>query len=150
VLLAPLMWILLCRISAFADSPGARIIFVSTLLALLAALAAKEFWQGRGEPLMSRWPLVVVLFVHAATLLMRVPAVLFSPTFRDHFVLSKPAFTLLAFATLLFTVIMAFLQLNLTKERSELKHKINSLVDPLSGSLTAALSWTGHRAAWSP
>ena len=35
--------------------------------------------------------------------------------------------------TLLFTVIVAFLQLNLTKERSELKHKINSLVDPLSG-----------------
>ncbi len=28
---------------------------------------------------------------------------------------------------------MAFLQLNMTKERTELKHKINSLVDPLSG-----------------
>ena len=40
---------------------------------------------------------------------------------------------MLAFATLLFTVIIAFLQLNLTKERSELRHKINSLVDPLSG-----------------
>jgi diguanylate cyclase (GGDEF)-like protein len=30
-------------------------------------------------------------------------------------------------------VVMAFLQLNMTKERTELKHKINSLVDPLSG-----------------
>ena len=47
--------------------------------------------------------------------------------------LSSLSFTLLAFATLLFTVIIAFLQLNLTKERSELRHKINSLVDPLSG-----------------
>jgi len=28
---------------------------------------------------------------------------------------------------------MAFLQLNMTKERTELKHKINSLIDPLSG-----------------
>ena len=28
---------------------------------------------------------------------------------------------------------MAFLQLNMTKERTELEHKINSLVDPLSG-----------------
>jgi diguanylate cyclase (GGDEF)-like protein len=40
---------------------------------------------------------------------------------------------LVAFGTLLFTVVMAFLQLNMTKERTELKHKINSLVDPLSG-----------------
>ncbi len=40
---------------------------------------------------------------------------------------------MLAFGTLLFTVIIAFLQLNMTKERTELKHKINSLVDPLSG-----------------
>ena len=33
----------------------------------------------------------------------------------------------------MFTVVLAFLQLNMTKERTELKHKINSLVDPLSG-----------------
>ena len=39
----------------------------------------------------------------------------------------------MAFGTLLFTVVLAFLQLNMTKERTELKHKINSLVDPLSG-----------------
>jgi diguanylate cyclase (GGDEF)-like protein len=38
-----------------------------------------------------------------------------------------------AFGTLLFTVVTAFLLLNMTKERSELQHKINSLVDPLSG-----------------
>jgi diguanylate cyclase (GGDEF)-like protein len=124
---------LLCRISLFADSPGARIIVASCLLALLAFLAAREFWRGRDEPLMSRWPLIVVLLTHATTLLLRVPAVLFSPSFRDQFALSRLSFTLLAFATLLFTVIVAFLQLNLTKERSELKHKINSLVDPLSG-----------------
>jgi diguanylate cyclase (GGDEF)-like protein len=40
---------------------------------------------------------------------------------------------LLAFGTLLFTVVLAFLLLNMSKERSELKHKIASLIDPLSG-----------------
>ncbi|MGA8323896.1 MAG: hypothetical protein WB774_24475 [Xanthobacteraceae bacterium] len=133
VLVATLIWIALCRIPAFADDLGAKIIVASTMLALLALLAAREFWLGRDEPLMSRWPLVVVFFVHGVTLLLRVPAVLFSPSFRDQFVLNNLSFTLLAFATLLFTVIIAFLQLNLTKERSELRHKINSLVDPLSG-----------------
>ena len=43
------------------------------------------------------------------------------------------SFALLTFGALLFTVVMAFLQLNMTKERTELKYKINSLIDPLSG-----------------
>ena len=43
------------------------------------------------------------------------------------------SFALLAFGTLLFTVVLAFLLLNMTKERSELQHKIASLIDPLSG-----------------
>ena len=43
------------------------------------------------------------------------------------------SFALLAFGTLLFTVVMAFLLLNMTKERTELQHKINAMVDPLSG-----------------
>jgi diguanylate cyclase (GGDEF)-like protein len=133
VLLAPLTWILLCRIPVFADSAAARIIFVSTALALLALLTAQEFWGGRNEPLISRWPMIVVLLAHAAILLARVPAILLSSTFRGDFVLSNLSFALLAFGTLLFTVVMAFLQLNMTKERTELKHKINSLVDPLSG-----------------
>src|SRR5579863_5585774 len=133
VLLAPLVWLLLCRIPVFADSVAARIIVASTMLALLALLTAQEFWRGRNEPLMSRWPSVIVLLTHAAMLLARVPAILLSSTFRGDFVLSNLSFTLLAFGTLLFTVVMAFLQLNMTKERTELKHKINSLVDPLSG-----------------
>jgi diguanylate cyclase (GGDEF)-like protein len=57
---------------------------------------------------------------------------LWSPIF-DGDGLNSLSFTLLTFGTLLFTVVMAFLQLNMTKERMELKHKINSLVDPLSG-----------------
>jgi len=131
-LLAPIVWLLLCRVPAFADSVTARVIVASVMLALLAIVTAQEFWRGRDEPLMSRWPAVVVLLVHAAILLARVPTILFSPTFRGD-VFGQVSFTLLAFGTLLFTVVMAFLQLNMTKERTELKHKINSLIDPLSG-----------------
>jgi diguanylate cyclase (GGDEF)-like protein len=47
--------------------------------------------------------------------------------------LSGVSFAVLAFGTLLFTVVLAFLLLNMTKERTELHHKIASLVDPLSG-----------------
>ncbi|MGB6342553.1 MAG: GGDEF domain-containing protein, partial [Xanthobacteraceae bacterium] len=133
VLLAPSTWLLLCRIPIFADSVATRAMVGSAMLALLTLLAAQEFWRGRAEPLMSRWPTIIVLLAHATILLVRVPALLLSSTFGGGLVLSTLSFTLLAFGTLLFTIVLAFLQLNMTKERTELKHKINSLVDPLSG-----------------
>jgi diguanylate cyclase (GGDEF)-like protein len=132
-LLAPAAWMLLCLIPGFADAANLGITIVSTALALFALLTAEEFWRGRGEPLMSRWPSIIVLLAYAAALLARVPATLLTPVFAHDSLLSGLSFALLAFGTLLFTVVMAFLQLNMTKERTELKHKINSLVDPLSG-----------------
>jgi len=133
VLLAPASWMVLCRVPAFAADADVRVVVVSTLLALLALLTAEEFWRGRDEPLMSRWPSVIVVLSYAAVLLARVPATLLTPSFQGDSLLSGLSFALLALSTLLFTVVMAFLQLNMTKERAELKHKINSLVDPLSG-----------------
>jgi len=133
VLLAPAAWMLLCLFPSFTAATNLRIVIVSTALALFALLTAEEFWRGRGEPLMSRWPSIIVLLAYAAALLARVPATLLTPAFADDSLLSGLSFALLAFGTLLFTVVMAFLQLNMTKERTELRHKINSLVDPLSG-----------------
>ena len=133
VLLVPAIWMLLCAIPAFDTAPNLRAIVVSTALASFALMTAEEFWRGRDEPLMSRWPSIIVLLAYAAVLLARVPATLLSPLFAGDTTSSGLSFALLAFGTLLFTVVMAFLLLNMTKERAELRHKINSLVDPLSG-----------------
>ena len=132
VLLAPAIWLVLCRLPAFANA-DLRVVVVSTMLAFLAFRAADELWRGRDEPLMSRWPSVIVLLAYAAVLLARVPATLLSPSLQHDSLMGGLSFALLAFGTLLFTVVMAFLQLNMTKERTELKHKINALIDPLSG-----------------
>jgi diguanylate cyclase (GGDEF)-like protein len=123
VLLAPAIWTLLCLVPGFVGDDNLGVVVVSTTLAVFAFMTAQEFWRGRDEQLMSRWPSIFA----------RVPATLLSPTFADDTVLRGLSFALLTFGTLLFTVVMAFLQLNMTKERTELKHKINSLVDPLSG-----------------
>ena len=80
--------------------------------------------------------------------LARVPATLLSPTFADDSLLRGLSFALLTFGTLLFTVVMAFFQLNMTKERTELKHKINSLVDPLSGVANRRAFLDGPRPCW--
>ena len=133
VVFAPVVWLLACRIPAFENDVNLRIVVLSAMLAMLAAATAEEFWRGRDEPLMSRWPTVIVLLAYAAALLARIPATYFSPLLDDQSLMGGVSFALIAFGTLLFTVVMSFLLLNMTKERTELQHKINAMVDPLSG-----------------
>src|SRR5882757_151484 len=66
---APLVWILACQVPLVAEHVNLRVGIASTMLAVLAAAAAAEFWRGRNEPLMSRGPVVCVLLAHAAMLL---------------------------------------------------------------------------------
>ncbi|HVZ54519.1 MAG TPA: GGDEF domain-containing protein [Pseudolabrys sp.] len=134
LVLAPsVLWLIACTVPAFADDINLRVVLVSALMAMLAAVTAEEFWRGRAEPLMSRWPTVCALLAYAAALLARIPATLLSPLLQGQLLMGGVSFALLAFGTLLFTVVLAFLLLNMTKERSELQHKIASLIDPLSG-----------------
>jgi diguanylate cyclase (GGDEF)-like protein len=133
VLAAPMLWLIACAVPAFAADINLRVVSVSALMAMLTAITAEEFWCGRSEALMSRWPTVCALLAYAAVLLARIPATLLSPILSGQSLMSGVSFALLAFGTLLFTVVLAFLLLNMAKERSELKHKIASLIDPLSG-----------------
>jgi diguanylate cyclase (GGDEF)-like protein len=133
VALAPALWLVLCSVPGFAANAELKFIAVSALLAVLALRSAYELWRGRDEALMSRWPCVLVLLAQAGVLLGRVPLTLLSESLHNAGMLRSLSLTVITFGTLLFTVILAFLQLNMTKERTELKHKINSLVDPLSG-----------------
>jgi diguanylate cyclase (GGDEF)-like protein len=133
VLAAPALWLVACAIPTFAADINLRVVLVSALMAMLAAVTAEEFWRGRAEPLMSRWPTVCALLAYAAALLARIPATMLSPILQGQSLMSGVSFALLAFGTLLFTVVLAFLLLNMTKECTELQHKIASLIDPLSG-----------------
>ena len=133
VVFAPVVWLFACHIPVFEHDINLRVVIVSGMMAMLVAATAEEFWRGRDEPLMSRWPTVIVLLAYAAVLLARIPATYFSPHLDDGSPLTGATFTLIAFGTLLFSVVMSFLLLNMTKERTELQHKINALVDPLSG-----------------
>ena len=133
VLAAPALWLIACAVPAFAADINLRVVLVSALMAMLAAVTAEEFWCGRSEPLMSRWPTVCALLAYAAALLARIPATLLSPILHGQSLMSGVSFALLAFGTLLFTVVLAFLLLNMTKERTELSTRSPRLIDPLSG-----------------
>ena len=132
--IAPLIWLAACAVPAIGSDINARIIVASTLAAILAAVAGGEVWRGRAEPLLSRWPTVVTLFIYAALMFARVPLTVLMPQPKSaHLLTAGMLYPLLAFGTLLFAVVLAFLLLNMTKERSELRHKTAALVDPLTG-----------------
>jgi len=85
---------------------------------------------GRSEQLISRWPLIVVLVVHAATLPLRVP--LFSSLNAG--IPAQPYLLgFVVFETLLFCICGVYLLGSLSKERVALRHEHTSLLDPLTG-----------------
>jgi len=134
VAVAPLIWVAACAVPDIRADINLRTMVVTTLGALLAFAAAREIWRGRAEPLLSRWPTAVTLLVYGAVMLARVPMTLAIPQPAGEYQFTASVlYPFVSFATLLFSVVIAFLLLNMTKERSELRHMIASMVDPLTG-----------------
>ena len=50
-----------------------RVLIGSVIVTAYTWLAAYEFWRGRDEALVSRWPAIFMLFAHGALFLLRTP-----------------------------------------------------------------------------
>jgi diguanylate cyclase (GGDEF)-like protein len=111
----------------------ARILISSFIITSYTWAAAYEFWRGRSEPLVSRWPAIFMLFAHGSLFLLRTPLSTVLPWIPDSQVFESVWLTVLSFEALLFTIAIAFILLAMAKERTELLHKTASLVDPLTG-----------------
>ncbi len=129
-----LLWLLASRMPMFADSLEARVLLASGIISAYTWAAAYEFWRGRDEPLVSRWPAIFMLFAHGALFLLRTPLAQVLPwSPLDSDVQGSVWMTVLSFEALLFTIAVSFILLAMAKERTELRHKTASLVDPLTG-----------------
>jgi diguanylate cyclase (GGDEF)-like protein len=128
------VWLVLCRLPAIAGSWDLRVLICSGIITAYTWATAYEFWRGRGEALVSRWPAIFMLFAHGSLYLLRTPfgAMLpWSPTGNEVF--DSVWMTVLSFEALLFTISIAFILLAMAKERTEHRHKTMALVDPLTG-----------------
>jgi diguanylate cyclase (GGDEF)-like protein len=128
------LWLVLCRIPAVQSSFSIRVLLSSGIITAYIWATAYEFWRGRSEPLVSRWPAIFMLFAHGALYLLRTPfgAMLpWSPTSNEVF--ESVWLTVLSFEALLFTISIAFILLAMAKERAEYSHKTAALIDPLTG-----------------
>jgi diguanylate cyclase (GGDEF)-like protein len=127
------LWLLLCRLPVFADALDARVLIASGIITTYTWLTAFEFWRGRDEQLVSRWPAIFMLFAHGALFLLRTPLVAVLPWSVTNHVYGSVWLTVLSFEALLFTISIAFILLAMAKERTELRHRTAAMVDPLTG-----------------
>ncbi len=127
------LWLLVCRLPVMADAVDARSLVASGIITAYTWLTAYEFWRGRSEQLVSRWPAIFMLFAHGALFLLRTPLVLLLPWSPNNAMFGSVWLTVLSFEALLFTISIAFILLAMAKERTELRHRTAAMVDPLTG-----------------
>ncbi len=127
------LWLLICRLPMLAENIEMRSLIASGIITAYIWLTAFEFWRGRDEPLVSRWPAIVMLFAHGALFLLRTPMVGLLRSGTNDSVFDSVWMTVLSFEALLFTISTAFILLAMAKERTELRHRTAAMVDPLTG-----------------
>ena len=128
------LWLLICRLPVLADAIDLRALIASGIITAYTWLTAYEFWRGRSEQLVSRWPAIFMLFAHGALFLLRTPLVKLLPwTPGNSDLFGSVWLTVLSFEALLFTISIAFILLAMAKERTELRHRTAAMVDPQTG-----------------
>ena len=127
------IWLLVCRLPILAEAVDTRALLAAGIITAYTWLTAFEFWRGRDEQLVSRWPAIFMLFAHGALFLLRTPLVAVLPWVASNHVYDSVWLTVLSFEALLFTISIAFILLAMAKERTELRHRTAAMVDPLTG-----------------
>jgi diguanylate cyclase (GGDEF)-like protein len=128
-----LLWLVFCRMPGMMEMTDLRVLLSSSIVAGYTWLTAYEFWRGRSEPLVSRWPAIFMLFAHGALFLLRTPLARMLPWSPTNEVFGSVWLTVLSFEALLFTIAIAFILLAMAKERTEFRHKTAAMIDPLTG-----------------
>ena len=129
----PVMWIIVAYLPSFSGELELRFLLASGIITTYTWLTAYEFWRGRSEPLVSRWPAIFILFAHGSLFLLRTPLAAMLPWSPASEVFESVWLTVLSLQALLFTIAIAFILLAMAKERTEYRHKTAAKVDPLTG-----------------
>lgn len=129
------LWALASLVPGFSKAPDLQALLSSLVIASLIWLTAYEFWKGREEPLVSRWPAVMILFLYGIVFLVRTPISALLPSATRADLLSSAWLTVLSTEALLAAISMAFVFVAMAKERMELGYKTAATKDPLTGLL---------------
>jgi diguanylate cyclase (GGDEF)-like protein len=134
LLIGAMVWIVVCQAAGLTAASPLRGVISGVIIASYIWLTACEFWRGRDEGLVSRWPAIVVLFAHGSVFLLRTPLTAVLPwSTASEPALASAWMTVMSTEALLATISVAFILLAMAKERTELRHKTAAMTDPLTG-----------------
>jgi len=129
------LWLFASQWSGFEAGAEARGQLSAMIIAAYIWLTAYEFWRGRSEPLVSRWPAIVLFATHGAMFLLRTPLNELLHDKDSDQMLANAWLSVLSQEAFLMTIATAFILLAMSKERTELRHKTAAMTDPLTGLL---------------
>jgi hypothetical protein len=133
MLAGAMIWLLACHVEAFFSSPQARVALMSVIVFVYSGLSAWEFWKGRGERLMWRVPIIVLLVVHAAFFIIRIPLAGALSLAMASGGIHVGWWTFIIFEAMFFSICTSYLLAGMARERVVLWYKHASLIDPLTG-----------------
>ncbi|MCX5497090.1 GGDEF domain-containing protein [Kaistia dalseonensis] len=124
------LWLLLCRFPVIQETFSYRVVGISLVIGFWTIAAAREFWGHDG--LKARYALAIVFAVHGLIVLLRIPVALVDvPTLDAPF--GTRWFGLMALESIVFTQVVGFLAVALTKQRVEAQLREAALRDSLTG-----------------
>ena len=127
------VWLLACRLQAFTTTVELRVLVGAGIVTAYTWATAYEFWRGRDEALVSRWPAIFMLFAHGALFLLRTPLGALARVTPSNNLAMSGWLELLSLEALLFTISIAFILLAMAKERTEYRHRTAARTDSLTG-----------------
>src|SRR5436190_6616681 len=129
------VWMLASQLPGFEAAAAVRGQLSALIIAGYTWLAAYEFWRGRNEPLVSRWPAIVLFLTHGMMFLLRTPLNALLHERDGDTILASAWISVLSLEAFLMTIATAFILLAMSKERTELRHKTAAMIDSLTGLL---------------
>lgn len=129
------VWLAVSQWPGFEPGSEVRGQLSAMIIAGYIWLTAYEFWRARNEPLVSRWPAIVLFVANGAMFLLRTPLNALLHGKETDNILSSAWISVLSLEAFLMTIATAFILLAMSKERTELRHKTAAMIDPLTGLL---------------
>jgi diguanylate cyclase (GGDEF)-like protein len=131
-LVGVVFWLVACSLDPIYSRPEARATVIAAIGVAYTLLVVFELWRGRGDQAW-RWPIIVLLLVHAAAIPIHIPlaGALTHPDPSDPSDLDLLTFAV--FEGAFVSICAAYLFGGLAKDRIATLYRRDSLTDPLTG-----------------
>ena len=123
-----LLWLVACSIGTIYARPEARATVMAAIGIGYTLLAVRELWRGRGDGVW-RWPIMVLLLGHAASIPIHIPV---SGAWKHPDPADVDLLTFMIFEAAFVSICAAYLFGSLVKDRIAAGYQRASLTDPLT------------------